>query len=182
MPGHPIDHAGLETLPFDTCLQLLGSVPLGRVGFCSDGEIVVLPVNHALDGQDIVFRVAEGSKLTVAEQQDLVAFEADHYDARARAGWSVLVTGRAAVVYEEAEVERLGRLGLESWVTTVAHPYWIRIRPTSVTGRRIQESPFPSQAPGPVAGGVSLLGGVCRTGQALVRAGLPWGVRRRPAR
>jgi len=136
MPGLPIDHAGLETLPFDACLDLLGSVPLGRVGFCADGEVMVLPVNHALDGQDVVFRTAPGSKLTAAEEQNLVTFEADQYDARTRTGWSVLVTGQATVVYDEAETERLGRLGLEPWITAVEHPFWIRIRPTSVTGRR----------------------------------------------
>ena len=136
MPAHPIDHAGLETLPFDACLRLLASVPLGRVGFYSDGEVVVLPVNHVMDGQDVIFCTAGGSKLTAAEQQDLVAFEADDYDPQARSGWSVLVTGRAALVYEEAEVDRLSRLGLRSWVTTSEHPFWVRIRPTSVTGRR----------------------------------------------
>ena len=136
MPGLPIDHAGLETLPFDACLDLLGSVPLGRVGFYADGEVAMLPVNHVMDGQDIVFRSAPGSKLTAAEEQNLVTFEADQYDAQTRTGWSVLVTGQATVVYDEAETERLGRLGLEPWITAVEHPFWIRIRPTSVTGRR----------------------------------------------
>lgn len=139
MAAHPTDHAGLETLPFDACLDLLGSVPLGRLAFYADGELVVLPVNHVLDGQDIVFRVALGSTLTTAEQQDLVAFEADDYDPRARTGWSVLVTGRATVVYDEAESQRLGRLGLEPWVRGVPHPFWIRIIPTSVSGRRTPE-------------------------------------------
>jgi uncharacterized protein len=137
MPVYPIDHAGLEALPLDACLELLASVPLGRLGFHTDGELVVLPVNHALDGQDIVFRATQGSKLTVAEQEDLVAFEADDYDERTRAGWSVLVTGRATVVYDEAETARLGQLGLEPWATAVPHPFWIRIRPVSVSGRRI---------------------------------------------
>jgi uncharacterized protein len=136
MPALPLDHAGLETLPFDACLDLLGSVPLGRVGFYADGEVIMLPVNHALDGQDIVFRTAPGSKLTAAEEQNLVTFEADQYDAQTRTGWSVLVTGQATVVYDEAEAERLGRLGLDPWITAVEHPFWIRIRPTSVTGRR----------------------------------------------
>ena len=136
MPGHPTDHAGLETLPFEACLRLLASVPLGRVGFHADGEMVILPVNHAMDGQDVVFRTAHGSKLTAAEEQGLVAFEADNYDEQTRSGWSVLVTGRAAVVYEEAEIQRLDRLGLHPWATAVQRPFWIRIRPTSVTGRR----------------------------------------------
>jgi uncharacterized protein len=149
MPGHPTDHAGLETLTFDACLRLLASVPLGRVGFFADGEIVILPVNHAMDGQDVVFRTAHGSKLTAAEEQDLVAFEADHYDEQTRSGWSVLVTGRAAMVYEEAVIRRLDRLGLRPWAAAVERPFWIRIRPTSVTGRRI---PGTAGSSGQIAG------------------------------
>ena len=134
MTRHPTDHAGLEILPFDECLRLLASVPVGRVGFFADGEIVVLPVNHVVDGQHPVFRTARGSKLSAAEGQNLVAFEADEY--QTRSGWSVVVTGRAEAVYEEAEVQRLSRLGLHPWVTAVERPFWIRIRATSVSGRR----------------------------------------------
>ena len=140
MPGHPTDHAGLETLPFDTCLRLLASVPLGRVGFFADGELVILPVNHVMDGPDVIFRTAYGSKLTAAEEQDVVAFEADDYDQQTRSGWSVLVTGRAIVVYEDAEIQRLGGLGLHPWASAVKRPFWVRIRPTSVTGRRTSGS------------------------------------------
>ena len=138
MPQHPTDHSGLEILPFDACLRLLASVPVGRVGFHADGEVVVLPVNHAVDGQDVVFRTARGSKLSAAEGQNPVAFEADDYNSQTRSGWSVLVTGRAQVVDEEAEVQRLSRLGLHPWATSVDRPFWIRIRPTAVTGREIQ--------------------------------------------
>jgi nitroimidazol reductase NimA-like FMN-containing flavoprotein (pyridoxamine 5'-phosphate oxidase superfamily) len=136
MSGHPTDHAGLEILPFDQCLRLLASVPVGRVGFFADGEIVVLPVNHLVDGQDLVFRTARGSKLSAAEGHNLVAFEADDYDEQSRSGWSVVVTGRAEAVYEESEVHRLDRLGLHPWVTAAERPFWIRIRATSVNGRQ----------------------------------------------
>lgn len=136
MPEHPTDHAGLEILPFDECLRLLASVPVGRIGFFADGEVVLLPVNHVIDGQDPVFRTAHGSKLSAAEGQNLAAFEADHYDEQTRTGWSVLVIGRAEVVYDEAEVQRLNRRGLHPWVTAVERPFWIRIRATSVSGRR----------------------------------------------
>lgn len=138
MPELPLDHAGLETLPFDTCLELLGSVPLGRVGFYADGEVVILPVNHALAGQDVVFRTAPGSKLTNAGEQGPVTFETDQFDTRTRTGWSVLVTGRATVVYDDAETRQLDRLGLEPWPSAIERTFWIRIRPTSITGRRTQ--------------------------------------------
>jgi len=136
MPGYSTDHAGLEILPLETCLQLLTAVPVGRVSFFADGEIVVLPVNHVMDGQDPVFRTARGSKLSAAQGQNLVAFEADGFDERTRSGWSVLVNGRAEAVYEEAEIQRLSHLGLRPWVTAVDRPFWIRIRPTSISGRQ----------------------------------------------
>jgi len=136
MSEHPTDHAGLDILPFEVCLQLLASVPVGRVGFFADGEVVILPVNHVVDGQDLVFRTARGAKLSAAEGQDLVAFEADEYDEQTRSGWSVLVTGRAEVVYEEADVQRLSRRDLHPWASAVEDLFWIRIRATSVSGRQ----------------------------------------------
>ena len=89
-----ISSAGLDPLPLEVCLRLLESVPVGRVSFYADGEVVTLPVNHAVDGQDVVFRTDRGSKLSAAERQDHVAFEADDCDPRTRTGWSVLVKGR----------------------------------------------------------------------------------------
>ena len=136
MAGYPTDHAGLEILPFDRCLELLATVPVGRVSFLADGEIVVLPVNHVVDGQDPIFCTARGSKLSAAEGQNLVAFEADGYDERTKSGWSVLVNGRAQAVYEDAEIQRLSRLGLHPWVTAAERPFWIRIRPTAINGRQ----------------------------------------------
>ncbi len=139
MAQYPTDHAGLEILPFDRCLELLATVPVGRVSFFADGEIVVLPVNHVVDGQDPIFCTAHGSKLSVAEGQNLVAFEVDGYDERTKSGWSVLVNGRAQPVYEDAEIQRLSQLGLHPWVTPADRPFWIRIRPRSISGRQTPE-------------------------------------------
>ena len=136
MPGHSLDHAGLETLSFATCLHLLASVPVGRVGFLADGEVQVLPVNHLVDGQDVVFRTTHGSKLSAAEGQRPITFEADDYDERTHSGWSVVVNGRAEPIDEDAELERLAGYGLRPWADRVERPFWIRIRPSSVSGRR----------------------------------------------
>jgi len=48
----------------------------------------------------------------------------------------VVMTGRAEAVDAEAELQRLVRRGLHPWVSAVRHPFWIRIRPTSVSGRQ----------------------------------------------
>jgi len=140
---HPVDHAGLEILPFTDCLRMLDSVPVGRVGIFADGEIVILPVNHLMDGADVIFRSGPGSKLSSVGSKNLIAFEADQYDERAHSGWSVLITGFTEVVESDAEIERFERLGLQSWGGAAARdPHWIRIRPTSVTGRRTPGTAF----------------------------------------
>lgn len=151
MPGYPVDHAGLEMLPLEDCLRLLASVPVGRVGFHVDGEVVILPVNHAIDGQDVVFRSARGSKLSAAESVSLAVFEADDYDARSRTGWSVLVNGRAEIVYDDAETQSLDALGLAPWASAVDRPFWVRIRPTSITGRLIPPGRHTASATPPLS-------------------------------
>jgi hypothetical protein len=136
------DRAGLEILHLGDCFLMLGSVPLGRIGFVAGGEVVILPVNFKVDGQDVVFRTAAGSKLSAAGHY--VGFEADSYDAATGTGWSVVVNGLAEVVESDTECARLDTLGLTSWGGTDSGCVWVRIRPVSITGRRI---------PAPAAGG-----------------------------
>jgi len=147
MRSNPVDHSGLETLTLDECLRLLASVPVGRIGFDVDGEVTILPVNHAVHGQDIVFRSAPGSKLSAADGQRAVVFEADGYDPRSRTGWSVVVNGKASAVYGGGDTADLDRLGLEPWPAALDRPSWVRIRPASVTGRRIPGGGQPGRAP-----------------------------------
>ena len=133
------DHAGLGILPFETCLEKLASVPVGRVGFLAAGEVEILPVNHVLDGQSVVFRTGTGSKLTGAGIGYPITFEADAHDTDGRYGWSVVVHGHAEVIDDEAEILRLTRMAPGGW-SGGDRPYWIRIRPFSVTGRRVPGS------------------------------------------
>jgi len=141
MARYPTDHAGLAILPLDDCMRLLSSVPIGRIGFQSDGEVVVLPVNHVVDVQCVVLMTAPGSKLSAADGQTRVVFEADDYDASRRTGWSVLMNGHAQVVYEDAEIEAFNHRGLDSWADATERPFWVRIRPESVSGRLIAGRP-----------------------------------------
>ena len=92
------DRAGLEILHLGDCFLLLKSVPVGRVGFVARGEVVILPVNFLVDGQDVVFATGAGSKLSSVEVGHYVGFEADAYDPATRTGWSVVVNGFAEIV------------------------------------------------------------------------------------
>lgn len=136
------DRAGLEILHLGDCFGLLGSEPVGRIGFLAGGEVIILPVNFLVDGQDVVFRTAAGSKLSSIEVGHYVGFEADAYDPVTETGWSVLVSGLAEIVEDEADVARLDELGLRSWGGAV-ELVWVRIRPSSISGRRI-----PATGPG----------------------------------
>ena len=134
----PIDREGLEILGTDECLRLMARAKVGRIAFVDAGEPMVLPVNHALDGHDVVFRSASGSKLDAAWGARPVAFEVDAFDELGRVGWSVLVRGTADIVTDPRECERLDTLELRPWADAVPRSEWIRIRPTEISGRRIR--------------------------------------------
>ena len=108
------DQMGLEILHLGDCFRLLESVTLGRIGFSSGGEVLVLPVIFLVDGQDVVFRAKVGSKLASVEVGQYVTFEVDSYDAAEGTGWSVVVRGLAEV-QPETECARLDTLGMEAW-------------------------------------------------------------------
>lgn len=132
----PLDHSGLAVLPREECLRRLATARLGRVAFVSQGDPVILPVNHGMDGESVIFRTATGSKLLAADKELPVAFEVDGYDADRRVGWSVLVRGVAVTVEDPGDVERLNLLGVWPWADLIERTFWIRIRTYSVTGRQ----------------------------------------------
>ena len=129
------DAAGLEILHLGDMFRLLATAAIGRVGFMADDEVAVLPVRFLVDGQDVVFRTYVGSKLSKIEVGHYVCFEVDSYDAATRTGWSVVARGLVEKESEAACV-RLDAPGVKSWGGTAQERLWMRIRPTSITGRR----------------------------------------------
>ncbi|HEV7525603.1 MAG TPA: pyridoxamine 5'-phosphate oxidase family protein [Acidimicrobiia bacterium] len=127
---------GLEILDRDECLALLVHSAIGRIAIVSvDGRPFVFPVNFALDGEAIVFRTDAGTKLYGARRGP-VAFECDGVDSVYHTGWSVLATGNAEEVVNEAELAGLVRLPLGPWCPGPKST-WLRLRPRMLTGRRI---------------------------------------------
>jgi nitroimidazol reductase NimA-like FMN-containing flavoprotein (pyridoxamine 5'-phosphate oxidase superfamily) len=134
----PRDHRDLAVLTLAECLDRLRSTPIGRVAFADRGGPVILPVNHGIDGTDVVFRTTYGSKLQIAEDAGHVAFEADGIDVRTHRGWSVLVKGVVNPVYEREAIERYEALGISAWAgLDESTAVWIRLRPEEITGREI---------------------------------------------
>lgn len=128
---------GFRALDRPECLRLLAKVPVGRVVYTRRALPAVLPVNFSLDtDSSVLLCTSAGSDLVRAIDGVVVAFEADDFDAATRSGWSVVVTGRASVVSDPAEHERLSRTGPHSWVVTQDGVY-VRIEAEMVTGREI---------------------------------------------
>lgn len=136
-------------LDSDEALRLLGSVSLGRIVFTRHALPTVRPVNHVLDGGEIVIRTHEGAALTArAGQADgqgvVVAYEADCIDPDTHLGWSVVVTGYARLVTDAGELARYEKL-LSPWVNRTMD-YAVRIRPDLVTGVRLTAAERPDGA------------------------------------
>jgi nitroimidazol reductase NimA-like FMN-containing flavoprotein (pyridoxamine 5'-phosphate oxidase superfamily) len=130
--GHAV-----QTLSPVECFDLLEPGGIGRVGFTAADGMMMLPVNFAVAAKTIVFRTAPDTLLAL-HASGQVSFEADCLDEALRAGWSVLVHGRARTVTEEREVEQLqDRTHLQPWAAG-ARDVYVRITPTRISGRRIQ--------------------------------------------
>ncbi|MCX5337064.1 MULTISPECIES: pyridoxamine 5'-phosphate oxidase family protein [unclassified Streptomyces] len=128
---------GFRELDREECMRLLAQVPVGRIVHTRQALPAVLPVNFGLDTDGtVLLRTSADSELARAIDGAIVAFEADDIDAATHSGWSVVVTGHAAVVTDPAEHERLTRTGPNSWVPAPREAF-VRIEAELVTGRAL---------------------------------------------
>lgn len=126
----------LVELTRNECLSLLADGVIGRVIFTDHALPTVQPVNYLLDGEEIIFRTANGSKLAAATRNAVVAFQLDEFDMTARSGWTVLGVGEAYEVVNPARLAELADLQPDPWVREHdAHTLSIPL--TIVTGRRL---------------------------------------------
>lgn len=135
----------IEQLSRSEAMDLLASVPYGRVVFTLRALPAIRPVNHVVDDGEIVIRTRLLAGISTAlsehvadldQEPDLVvAYEADLLDPVERVGWSVVVTGLARPLVDP---ERLARIGgrLQPWVDSVMDTA-IVISPEIVNGVRL---------------------------------------------
>lgn len=131
----------MSILPESECWSLLRSVALGRFVTCADGRPELFPVNFVVQDRTVLFRTAEGTKLTSTAISDHVLFEADSYtDAE---GWSVVVKGTARSLHDDEDILKAQEAQLLPWTATTKE-HIVRIRPARVTGRRFVFGPAPA--------------------------------------
>lgn len=139
-PPPATDRHGLEVLNLPQCLALLRSRAVGRVAYIDSGQPVIVPVNHVVDGASVVFRSLSGGKLDAGVLGQPVAFQMDDHDAARATGWSVLVRGRAMLVEDAEDTDRL-ETELASWAMPQTNAgTWLRIVADEISGRRIAAS------------------------------------------
>jgi hypothetical protein len=131
-----IDERGSEVLMIPECRRMLALGAKqgrhGQLGIPQEGAPLVLPVDYAVHGPDVVIRIGEGMFSSIPEGA-LVSFQVDGVDGERL--WSVLVRGLAIE-------EDLSSFGLELPMPRVAEPgnRLVRIRSDVVTGRRFGPS------------------------------------------
>lgn len=141
------DTPSVDELSVSQSWALIRSASVGRLAVVVDGHPDIFPLNPLVDHGTIVLRTSSGTKLTAAVGHQ-VAFEVDGYDLDDGVAWSVVVKGLATEVLQLHEVVDALQLGLFPWQGG-PKPFFVRIEPTTVTGRRFQIAQ--SQRPHPTA-------------------------------
>ncbi|HZU71407.1 MAG TPA: pyridoxamine 5'-phosphate oxidase family protein [Acidimicrobiales bacterium] len=134
--NEPLIDNGLEVLSEDECLRLLGGAALGRVAVTIGALPAVFPVNYSVAEGTILFKTAEGTKLTAALRNAVVAFEVDWADRQYHEGWSVLAIGTAGEIGEQ-DRPRFEKVAPRPWARGERNRL-IGIRIEFVSGRRIR--------------------------------------------
>ena len=137
-PGQagPGPHPVLVRMTAQECWDRLGTHGVGRVALPVRPAPAVFPVNYAVDSHTIVYRTTPRGPVAPVTGS-AVSFQVDRTDERLSRGWSVLLTGTAERVEDPALVSHLDAQEIgQSWAGG-DRPLWVRIRPDSVTGRRI---------------------------------------------
>jgi nitroimidazol reductase NimA-like FMN-containing flavoprotein (pyridoxamine 5'-phosphate oxidase superfamily) len=129
----------MESLDRAQCFKLMERHPacVGRIALAGPRP-VIFPVNYALDGDNVVFRTAPGTKFSAAAQNGFVAFEVDWVEPTWQTGWSVVVRGQAHVVSDPEELDRVGRLPLVPWAGG-DKGHFVSIEADLVSGRRLSD-------------------------------------------
>jgi nitroimidazol reductase NimA-like FMN-containing flavoprotein (pyridoxamine 5'-phosphate oxidase superfamily) len=130
-----VDSSGLEVLSRQDCLELLGSVSIGRLVFTDRALPAVQPVAFVLHDEGVVVRLSECSPALAADDA-VVAFEIDNVAHDLREGWTVTVVGHAHEVRDPEWLRRLAALRLPSLRLGGTDRYLV-ITIEVVTGTRI---------------------------------------------
>jgi hypothetical protein len=118
------------------CLRLLGTRPVGRLGFTDRALPAIRPTHFVMRDEHLVLATLNDRKVVTADRGDVVAFEVEDYDPDTREGWWVSTVGRAGLITDPAEIDALDRMGFTPWS---GHPdrHYIAVQISALHGRRL---------------------------------------------
>ena len=126
----------MEQLEPVECRRLLVSGSFGRLGYRTNDEQRLVPMDYVVIDDYLVFRTSSDHDIAQSVPWQSVAFEVDDVDAFLQAGWSVLVNGIA----EELPRDSLRAVGADAAPEPAAEgvrSLYIRIPLTRITGLRV---------------------------------------------
>ena len=133
----------------DEIERLLGRMWYGHLGCARDGHPYVVPMCYAYQAPDLFFLTTEGTKTEFIAANREVCFQVEEV-ADGRNWQSVMLTGRAELLSDPAEVERamflvsernptlapaINRTKIGAW-TRLSRIALYRLRPEAVYGRK----------------------------------------------
>jgi len=124
----------VEISSFDAW-QLLAGADVARIAWHGPSGVSIVPVNCVLVDGALWFRTTPSASIARAGDGQEVAAEVDHLDPVARTAWSVVVRSVVELVDPQAAPDAVGELAI--WPAG-ARSLYVRLEPTSVTGRRLQ--------------------------------------------
>ena len=130
-----MDSTPVTVLNDTEAFEHLATQSLGRVVVRRKDDMDIFPINYVVDGGYVYFRTAEGTKLFSLVLNEDVLFEADEYTEES--AWSVIIKGTAEVLKDNAAIQHADTLPLKPWVPTAKY-IWVRITPTSISGRAFE--------------------------------------------
>jgi nitroimidazol reductase NimA-like FMN-containing flavoprotein (pyridoxamine 5'-phosphate oxidase superfamily) len=130
----PVDNGPVHELHPTESWGFLREREFGRLAYHLLGEVHIVPINYAVDGERLVFLTAEGSKLFGVTANPDVAFEVD--EVVGDQATSVVCRGRAHVLEGQAAYVA-ERLPVRPWVDT-PKSIVVAIDVDEVSGRRFE--------------------------------------------
>ena len=120
----------------EECLQALEAKRIGRLGYPTADGPRIIPVNHVLTDDGIIFRTVPDGEVARNALDATCAFEVDDVDEFFESGWSVLAVGVAQLL-TEADFQRL-RFGKipEPWVDG-PRVLFVKLPLRQLTGRHL---------------------------------------------
>lgn len=120
----------------EECRHLLGTTPIGRLGFTDRALPMILPAHYTVREPEVVLASLPDSKVNAAARATIVAFETDHYDPGRQEGWCVSLVGPSRLICDPDEVSALDGLDFAPW-TGDPRQHYIGIRIAMLRGRRL---------------------------------------------